>query len=240
MFPLDEEELTFREIADYWSREQIVASDTEDTFSQLLKAFWLGEFESFVCDGLLLLTRADALKGLAHTNDHPGISFEPPEMLQRELADGSVVIEMSYFIGLPEDICLWSSKVTERAFGILTKAVSADYSRRFREGMLVQRLKRGDFLKFCKRAGFPSPTFWTPIDSRPPVMKPDETAVRQMLRHLDPRLAEATSKREIRTEAMQKWPSIRLGTFDRVWKACAPEAYRKSGRKRSKTAAESR
>jgi hypothetical protein len=168
VFPVAKSTLSFREIADYWSREIRPSASYNDLLNLLMSAWWSGELR-----GDSLHSRLELLK-IMFTSMHRdnleiifivGDDVRSPPV---ELPDGSCDVDIRPEIRVPSsNIESWDEAACGSAFHALaevTETSSIDIYREFAVCLVSIKLTCEEFHTWLRSRGYSTPTFWRPRD----------------------------------------------------------------------------
>jgi hypothetical protein len=165
MFPISKNKLSFREISDYWSREIQPPASQLELLGLLEEAWWLGEVRGDSAKSRLQLLQA--MFNSMHDRNDLGILFVlgedtgPPNAT--ELPDGCVEVDVRRRIIVPSgDTSTWDEHSCVDAFHTLAQTSSTVFYPEIAPGLTYIELTYGEFNNWCRKRGYPEPTFWQP------------------------------------------------------------------------------
>jgi hypothetical protein len=181
MFPIGDATLSFREIANYWSREIQPPASRNELLRVLESAWWLGEIR-----GNSRLSRLEFLKGMyrtLHDRDDLGIIFivmdDAEKSRVEELPAGGALVDLRRRIPLPSgDTEMWNESTCSDAFRALAETSSTESYPDVRPIFASIELGHEEFIRWAAKRGFSKPRFWKPLptarlEKRPRGRRPD-------------------------------------------------------------------
>jgi hypothetical protein len=165
MFPISDDTLPLRDIADFWSREIRPPATFNELLRCLESAWWRGEF---IGEGAL--SRLKLLQHLFQSQFDLGIVFvvgdesEAPEA--KQLPDGAVEIDIRPRIRVPSaDADTWIETNCVLAYEDLAATSFLTNHPTMRPVLFGFQLSRREFMEWLSRRGSARPTFWGAIDA---------------------------------------------------------------------------
>ena len=165
MFPIAKSTPSFREIADYWSREIHPPASSNELLSILVSAWWLGEFR-----GDSIHSRLQLLKIMFSSKyrDDLGIAFivgDDPGSPRVELPDE---IDLRPQIRVPSsNVESWDEAACKDAFHALAEKTEQSLIKSYREFAVILpsiKLTYEEFNTWRAKRGYDEPKFWKPRD----------------------------------------------------------------------------
>jgi hypothetical protein len=180
MFPIGSATLSFRDIANYWSREIEPTASQNELLGVLESAWWLGEIR-----GNSRWSRLGCLKGMyraLHDRNGLGIVFVAGEDVDKarveELPDGSGLFDCRLPVHLPShDTNTWDEETCEGAFRTLAQTSSTESYPDLTPVFTLIELSYDEFTGLLEKRGYRKPGFWKPSATAPqkrPRGRPDE------------------------------------------------------------------
>jgi hypothetical protein len=166
MFPISKVDLSFLEIADYWSREIQPPASKSELLDLLIRAWWRGEIFGYAPPRLEFLKKMFAKR--SGKDELSGIVFnlegQIGEPTETELADGCVDVDIRPRVPVPSgNTDGWDEAECDPAFQTLgSEAVSCveHYDDEWLAGFGWFNLSHDEFMKWLATNGYSLPTFW--------------------------------------------------------------------------------
>jgi hypothetical protein len=162
MFPIAEAALSFREIADYWSREIHPPASSNELLSILVRAWWLGELRSNSRHSRLQLLK---MMFTSKYKDDLGIKFVASDGAGSP--DEESLKVYLYEISVPSrDTKSWDVAVCNEALQGLGQVTKESLFKAYSEFAVMLpsiELTFEEFTTWCSKRGYPRPKFWRPM-----------------------------------------------------------------------------
>jgi len=165
MFPISKVDLSFLEIADYWSREIQPPASKWELLDLLIRAWWRGEILGDAPPRLEFLKKMFAKR--SGKDELSGIVFnlegEVGEPTETELPDGCVDVDIRPRVPVPSrNTDGWNEAECDPAFQSLgSEAVSCvEHYDDWLPGFGWFNLSRNEFMKWVAVQRYSLPTFW--------------------------------------------------------------------------------
>jgi hypothetical protein len=241
MYPLSETALTLTDVARLWARELPGSPPAIEIGDRLLAAFWRGDLAVASHDdsGAPQSDRRDQLlEIISRGGSHPSLLVlrpgEPVEPEIVDLPDGGAIVDLRHRIAWPPVDGPSRSIARLAAFEALAAASLDDYSADVAPLLAGQTVTRDAFAQFCEEHGYPLPKFWFASSQAPS----SAAAERQCRRWFERQVAsgeQPSSKAAMQADAQRLFPGLSRNGFVRIWDAQAPDAWRRSGRPRTRS-----
>src|SRR5215813_7975017 len=203
----------------------------------LLQAVWQGELRTLHLDDRP--ANPEDLLRLVPRSEHPGFKIRRDSSLDRivsvELPDGGAEICFNRYVVLPADLAGLSAEQRLLAIEELSGMQFDDFSDPFREFVLMLRVTREEFGRYCDLAGYPRPYFWFGKTKAKASKAKPEAECAKWLRSLA-QDEERHPKSWYLDKALQKFPDLSERGFSRAWARSVPASWRKKGRKGKRAA----
>jgi hypothetical protein len=164
MFPISDDTLTFREIANYWSGEINPSVSSTDLLRLLERAWWHGEVV-----GEAGLTRLTLLRVLVKNPERLNVVFlvedvpRPSEIEQ--MINGDVIVDLRPRIVVPSgDADTWRDENCPMAYEALAHAQCLITDPTVGPALCGIKLNRAEFMKWLGASGYNLPTFWGAVE----------------------------------------------------------------------------
>jgi hypothetical protein len=164
MFPISKEKLTFREIADYWSREIWPPAPANELLDIIVRAWWLGELVGYAPPRFELLKK---MAGKRNKEDElTNLIFVTPEDVPpptKQPPSGNTYVDIRPRVPVPSMAMeAWDDALCEDAFSVLASDEVSHTDHYLEWGVMIQwfALSRTEFLNWLALRSYPLPTFW--------------------------------------------------------------------------------
>jgi hypothetical protein len=161
MFPLSADKLSFRGIAEFWSREIQPPASRDELVDEMEAAWWRGELVA--ASGMTRLQLLRTMFAQRASTSLEGIVFvttnDPEQHVVTERANGEVWVDVTPRITVPRETDQWTEESCAGAFEDLAKLPSREHFPGLSVSLHFIELTREEFFRWVKRHGS-VPTFW--------------------------------------------------------------------------------
>jgi hypothetical protein len=232
MIPIADRVLSLAWIAQYSSRELHQLRTSDEIFDELISAFWQGRLDVTGPSGSNKVDRLAILKIVNRQRQHPGFtlveSTEEQTPVAEPMPNGSIRVDLTYYVFLPSDEAAWTEEVIEAAFARLATRSFDDFDALIRPGLNALSSTREMLRTYCAAMGYDLPHFWFGTERRGQWNIRREKDARAWFK----RIAVGPKKQpkpQYFTDARKEFPGISRDAFDRIWEELAPPIWKQSG-----------
>lgn len=233
MYPLREDELSFRECAHHWARFIPGNPEEDEVSALLLKAVLRSELPVYARgDPARRFSRGKLLEALASASgtETCGVLIcEPgsaPATIE-EYPDGSISVDVRIVVEARRPLTDRDGAELDETADQLKRVAWEDLPRSFIAATWMLRIRKDDFGRYCDANGLGRPAFWFTAGEqrRRPAQRAEALqACRLWLEDLVRRPKQG-SKEKIFELAIRRFHGLNRAGFDRAWSDVVPPAW---------------
>jgi hypothetical protein len=208
--------LRLAKLAEYQARSLGEVRSSEEIYSELLSAFWLGELEAVHEESNAPIRRFNILNAVGQIREHPGfILVEPADVLPPKVQihpDGGATVDPTNYIILPGDKTRRTEKIDQEAFARLAKRSFDDFADPIKPVLFGLAIRREDYGRYCDLQEQERPTFWFGQINKSESFGGRPSAMRRIMAEMVRRHKAGQIAPKVREEAeyLAKWAKDRL------------------------------